>query len=59
MSKIDCFLPFADENEGRLTIEMLRQDDQVLSTHLIDNPFQTKSLREMAVQAHPALHKTL
>ena len=51
MSKIDCFLPFADENEGRLTIEMLRQDDQVLSTHLIDNPFQTKSLREMAVQA--------
>ena len=51
MSKIDCFLPFADENEGRLTIEMLRQDDQVLSTHLIDNPFQTRSLREMAVQA--------
>ena len=51
MSKIDCFLPFADENEGRLTIEMLRQDDQVLSTHLIDNPFQTKSLREMATQA--------
>ena len=51
MSKIDCFLPFADENEGRLTIEMLRQDDQVLSTHLIDNPFQTKSLREMAAQA--------
>ena len=51
MSKIDCFLPFPDENEGRLTIEMLRQDDQVLSTHLIDNPFQTKSLREMAVQA--------
>ena len=51
MSKIDCFLPFADENEGRLTIEMLRQDDQVLSTHLIDNPFQTKSLREMVVQA--------
>jgi SpoIID/LytB domain protein len=51
MSKIDCFLPFADENEGRLTIDMLRQDDQVLNTHLIDNPFQTKSLREMAAQA--------
>ena len=51
MSKIDCFLPFADENEGRQTIDMLRQDDQVLSTHLIDNPFQTKSLREMATQA--------
>ena len=32
-------------------MEALRQDDEVVSIHLIENPFQTKSLREMAAQA--------
>lgn len=48
MPKICCFLPFADEKEGQLTIETLRTDINVASVQLIDNPFQTKSLRQMA-----------
>ena len=51
MSKITCFLPFADENEGQKTIDMLRSDDNVACVHLIDNPFMTKSLRQMAETA--------
>ena len=51
MHKIDCFLPFADEKEGAQTIATLRESDEVASVHLIDNPFLTKSLREMAAQA--------
>ena len=48
MTKIDCFLPFADEQEGSKTIALLRQCDEVASIHFIDNPFRTKSLREMS-----------
>ena len=48
MHKIDCFLPFADEKEGASTISALRASDEVASIHTIDNPFQTKSLREMS-----------
>ncbi len=51
MSKITCFLPFADENEGQKTIEELRNDDNVACVHLIDNPFMTKMLRQMAETA--------
>ena len=51
MLKIDCFLPFADEKEGAQTISALRDSDEVAAIRLIDNPFQTKSLREMASQA--------
>ena len=48
MHKIDCFLPFADDKEGASTISALRASDEVASIHTIDNPFQTKSLREMS-----------
>ena len=51
MLKIDCFLPFADNNEGAQTIEMLRSCEEVNDVNLIENPFQTKSLREMANRA--------
>ena len=50
MPKISCFLPFADEKEGQFTIETLRADANVASVQLIDNPFQTKSLRQMGEQ---------
>ncbi|MBR4534647.1 MAG: DUF4922 domain-containing protein [Bacteroidaceae bacterium] len=48
MTKIDCFLPFADEQEGSKTIASLKQCNEVASIHFIDNPFRTKSLREMS-----------
>ena len=51
MPKIDCFLPFADENEGLKTIDLLHADPLVGGVYAIENPFQTKSLREMAEQA--------
>ncbi|MCR5180376.1 MAG: DUF4922 domain-containing protein [Bacteroidaceae bacterium] len=51
MRKIDCFLPFSNVQEGRHTIDALRQCEEVADIHLIENPFQTKSLREMASRA--------
>ena len=48
MPKISCFLPFADEKEGQLTIETLRADANVADIQLIETPFQTKSLRRMS-----------
>ena len=48
MPKISCFLPFADEKEGQLTIETLRADANVADIQLIETPFQTKSLRLMS-----------
>ena len=51
MSKITCFLPFSDQQEGGSTIKMLSDEALVECVHLIDNPFQTKSLRQMATQA--------
>ncbi|MBO4800528.1 MAG: glycosyltransferase family 2 protein, partial [Bacteroidaceae bacterium] len=51
MSKIDCYLPFSNEAEGQVTIEALKADENVAAVHLIDNPYQTKSLRQMAAAA--------
>ena len=50
MPKITCFLPFTNELEGQSTIAMLRNDANVASIHLIENPFQTKVLRQMGEQ---------
>ena len=52
MPKITCFLPFSDENEGQLTIAALRADINVADVQLIENPFQTKSLRLLAEAAN-------
>ena len=52
MSKIECFLPFADEQEGASTLQALRSDANVADIHLTGNPFQTKTLRQMANEAH-------
>lgn len=49
--QIDCFVPFATEAEGDQTIQALYADHMVASVHLIDDPFQTKSLRQMAEAA--------
>ena len=51
MPKISCFLPFSDPLEGQFTVEALRADDNVASVQCIDNPFQTKVLRQMAAEA--------
>ena len=51
MPKISCFLPFSNEQEGRLTIDTLQADPNVAGVKLIDNPFQTKTLRQIAVEA--------
>lgn len=48
---IDCFLPFADEGIGNKTIEALRSETCVKSINYIENPFQTKALRQMAADA--------
>ena len=48
MPQISCFLPFANEQEGRFTIDTLKADTNVASVSLIDNPFQTKTLRQIA-----------
>ena len=47
MAKISCFLPFDNKEEGRFTIESLNVDANVASVQLIENPFQTKALRQM------------
>ncbi len=52
MPKISCFLPFADENEGAQTLQALQAEEQVAAIHLIENPFQTSSLRQMAAEAN-------
>ena len=51
INQIDCFVPFASEADGLNTIQALRADVMVSSVRLIDNPFQTKSLRQMASEA--------
>ena len=51
MPKISCFLPFIDEAEGLQTIHSLRNLDEVSDIHLIGNPCQTSSLRQMADEA--------
>lgn len=51
MSTIDCFLPFEGEAEGQQTIQALRTDEHVSSVRLMENPFQTKNLRQMAATA--------
>ncbi len=48
MAKISCFLPFHSEEEGHFTIDSLQGDPNVASITLIGNPFQTKTLREVA-----------
>ncbi len=48
MPKITCFLPFESENEGLQTLQALRDCDEVASIRLIDNPYQTSSLRQLA-----------
>lgn len=48
---IDCFLAFASEQDGESTIEQLRSDSNVASVHLIENPYHTRCLREMAATA--------
>ena len=51
MPKISCFLPFIDEAEGLQTIHSLQNLDEVSDIHLIGNPCQTSSLRQMADEA--------
>ena len=51
MQKISCFVPFTSPQEGQETISALRSDEHVAAIHLIDNPFQTRSLRHMSEQA--------
>ena len=51
MSTIDCFLPFSNLEEGFDTIQTLQTDENVAAVHLLDNPFQTKILRQMAAEA--------
>ena len=51
MPKISCFLPFIDEAEGLQTIHSLQNMDEVSDIHLIGNPCQTSSLRQMADEA--------
>ena len=51
MYKISCFLPFLDEAEGLQTIHSLQKQDEVSDIHLIGNPCQTSSLRQMAEEA--------
>jgi len=48
MPKITCFLPFENENEGLQTLQTLSECDEVARTQLIENPFQTCSLRQLA-----------
>ena len=48
MPKITCFLPFENENEGLQTLQALRDCDEVAKIRLIENPYQTSSLRQLA-----------
>ncbi len=51
MQRISCFLPFSELQEGKQTIEALSQDENVADIHLIDNPFQSRVLRQVALDA--------
>ena len=51
INQIDCFVPFSSEADGLSTVQALRADAMVASVRLIDNPFSTKSLRQMADEA--------
>lgn len=51
MVYIDCFLAFENEHDAAQTKAMLREDQHIQGIHLIENPWQTTSLRQMAATA--------